>query len=135
LKIIDPGEGLNEPCISPRKVFQLLVEEGFLKNNRELVTSCYWTYIPRFLEDVCSMMKLEKLAIYNSKMKLEQLPPIFKSCPKLVRLRLELCFSEKLEMNEHLENELRRGFQRLQLFQFQGHIDHNSWPVIQQMLT
>ena len=75
-----------------------------LRNNRKL-SSGLQSYSPRFFGDICSMMKLENLNFY-CKVKLEQLLPLFRSCPKLVHLRLDLFVNEKLELDEHLRKEL-----------------------------
>ena len=80
------------------------------------------------------MEKLEMLTL-RCEMKLEQLQPLFWSCPKLVRLNFELIVSEKLELDEQQKNVIVQGFQRLEHLVFKSHIDNNSWPVIREMLT
>jgi hypothetical protein len=80
------------------------------------------------------MKKLEMLRL-DCGVQLEQIVPMFGSCPKLARLALELIVSEKLEMDGQQKNVLVQGFQRLEHLGFECHIDNNSWPVIQEMLT
>jgi hypothetical protein len=80
------------------------------------------------------MKKLEILTL-SCGMKLEQLLPLFWSCPKLVHLNFELIASEKLELDEQQKNVLIQGFQRLEHLRFKSHIDNDSWPVIREMLT
>ena len=80
------------------------------------------------------MEKLEILMLGGG-MKLEQLLPLFWSCPKLVRLNFELIASEKLELDEQQKNVLVQGFQRLGELWLKSHIDNDSLPVIREMLT
>ena len=79
------------------------------------------------------MKKLETLHLFNCEVKLEQLLPLFGSCPKLVQLYLRLFVNEKLQLDEHLKKELKQGVQKLQIFALRSHIDNMSWPVIQEM--
>ena len=123
-----------EPSIIPRQVFERLVEGGFFTNNRRLSVTCHWSLAPQYCRDICCMKNLEILNL-NCEMKLEQLVPLFWSCPKLVKMALELIVREKLEMDEQQKNVLVQGFQRLKFFHFEGHIDNDSWPVIREMLT
>jgi hypothetical protein len=79
------------------------------------------------------MTELEKLNVFDWNLRLtEDVPKLFRSCPKLTELRMKLA-SQKVEMNEGLKNELRSGFQRLRLFELNWCID--SWPLIQEMFT
>jgi hypothetical protein len=79
------------------------------------------------------MKKLEVLKL--KRLKLEQLVPLFGSCPKLVELDLELLYSKGLEMDEQQKNVLVQGFQRLEHLRFRSLIDNNSWLVIREMLS
>jgi hypothetical protein len=109
-----------------------LADGGFLKNNRQMIVILRWPSFPRFCQVVRSMTKLEKLEILDSKLTLTQdVPQLFQSCPKLTELRMKLVESQNLEMNEDLRNDLRSGFQRLQLFELDWEID--GWPVIQKI--
>ena len=38
-------------------------------------------------------------------------------------------------MDDGRKNELRKGFQKLKLLMFCGHIDNVSWPVIKEIVT
>ena len=118
----------------PRQVFERLGEGGFLTNNRERSVKCHWSHIPRFHQYICSMKKLGILRLF-CEMKLEQLVPLFRSCPKLVHLHFKLIVSGKLELDEPQKNVLIQGFQRLEHLRFECHIDNDSWPVIREMLT
>jgi hypothetical protein len=80
------------------------------------------------------MKNLESLNLHNE-MKLEQLVPLFLSCPKLVELGLELIVREKPEMDEQQKNVLVKGFQRLKVMNLTSRINNDSWPVIGEMLT
>jgi hypothetical protein len=80
------------------------------------------------------MNNLEKLELLNLELTLtKNVPQLFRSCPKLTEMRLKLAETQKLEMGEELENELRLGFQRLRRLELDWDID--SWPVVQEMFT
>ena len=135
LEIFYSGHNLIE---APEKceIFERLVEEGVLKNNHELFVSCNsWPHIPRLLGNICSMKKLDTLKLVDCEITLEQLLTLFRSCPELVELSLELDAKQKLEMDNCLKNELRTGFQKLRRLMFYGHIDNDSWPVIKEIVT
>ena len=80
------------------------------------------------------MKKLGILRLF-CEMKLEQLVPLFGSCPKLVELDLELIVGKELEIDEQQKNVLVQGFQRLEQFGLKSLIDNDSWPVIREMFT
>jgi hypothetical protein len=122
-----------------RKIFERLVEGGFLENNRQLVASYFWQDdIPQLLQETCSMKKLQKLNLLNCDLGLEQFSRVFRSCPELTELHLScstLWVTEMLKMDEHLIKELKQGFQTLRIFELECRINGISWPVIQQILT
>ena len=75
------------------------------------------------------MTDLETLSLLEWNLTLtDDVPQLFQSCPKLIELRIKLFESQKLKMNEELENKLRSGFQRLKIFELKW--DINSWPLI-----
>ena len=117
-------------------MLERLSDGGFLKNNRQMIVTNYCgpSSIPRFFRLILSMNNLETLSLSEWKLTLtEDVPQLFRSCPKLTELRLKLAESQKLEKNEELKNELRSGFQRLRLFELHWGID--SWPEIQKIFT
>ena len=115
-------------------ILNRLVERGLLKNNREMFVSFCRRSVPLIFRVICSMTQLEKLSLSVWTLTMtEDVPKLFRSCPKLTELRLKLFESKKLEMNEELENELRSGFQRLGLLVLDSFI--NSGPAIQEILT
>ena len=111
-----------------------LADRGYFQNNRQMIASSWWPSIRRLFQAIRSMTRLEKLSLLKCSLTLaEDLPLLFRSCPKLTELRLKLVESQKLEMGEELKNGLRSGFQRLRLFEL--HWGIHSWPVIQEMFT
>ena len=136
LKIGYSSHQVNEAPTKCCEIFERLVEEGVLKNNRELFVSCNsWPHIPRLLGNISSMKKLDTLKLVDCEITLEQLLTLFRSCPELVELSLELDAKQKLEMDNCLKNELRTGFQKLKLLMLYGHIDNDSWPMIKEIVT
>jgi hypothetical protein len=104
-------------------IFELLAKEGGLNSNRALNTSyALGSYIPGFFGNICFTNQLETLNFWGCEMKLEQLVHLFRSCPKLVEMYLRQNFNEKLEMDEDLENVLRKGFDSLS--------SKVTWPTI-----
>jgi hypothetical protein len=134
LQISDQASFSSEHSIIPRLIFERLLEGGFLTNNRRLSVTCGSSYIPQYCRDICSMKNLESLNLH-AEMNLEQLLPLFLSCPKLVELGLKLIVREKPEMDEQQKNVLVIGFQRLKVMNLQSRINNDSWPVIGEMLT
>jgi hypothetical protein len=112
-----------------------LAEKRILENSRKLIVGSDFSHNPRFIDVICSMKNLETLDLWNCKLKLEQLPCVFSSCQKLVKLVLRPLTCNNWGMDEDLKNELRPGFQRLQSFRFKCHIYNHMWPVIQEILT
>jgi hypothetical protein len=136
-----------------------LADGGFFKNNRQMIVDFCWPSLPRFFRVIRSMTNLEKIDLLHWGLSLtEDLPQLFRSCPKLTELRLKLVESYKTEMREELKNELkltelrlklvesfksemceelknelRPGFERLRLFELKWEID--SWPAIQEIFT
>jgi hypothetical protein len=121
----------DESC---RIILDQLADGGYFQNNRQLILSSWWSSISRLYQVISYMTHLEKISLLHWKLTLaEDLLQMFRSCSKLTELHLKLVESQKLEMGEELKNELRSGFQRLQLFELHWYID--SWPAIQEILT
>ncbi len=117
-------------------ILDRLADGGYFQNNRQLILSSWWSSISRLFQVISYMTHLEKISLLHWKLKLtltEDLLQMFRSCPKLTELHLQLVERRKLEMGEELKNELRSGFQRLQLFELHWYID--SWPAIQEILS
>jgi len=111
-----------------------LADGGYFKNSRKMKVNWYLPSVPFLFRVIRPMNNLETLSILEWELTLtDDLPQLFRSCPKLTELRLKLFESKKLEMNEELENELRSGFQRLQIFELRWDID--SGPVSREVLT
>jgi hypothetical protein len=116
------------------KVLERLATGGFFKNNRQMIVYFNWKSIPRLFRVLRCMNNLETLSLLDWELTLtEDVPQFLQSCPKLTALRIRLLEIEKLEMNNDLKNELRSGFQRLQLLELKW--DTDSWPVIQDIFT
>ena len=99
-----------------------------------MVVKWQWPSNRQLFRVIGSMTDLETLSLFEWNLTLtEDVPELFRSCPKLTRLRLKLVESQKLELNEELKNDLRPGFQRLKIFEFKWKIE--SGPVIQEILT
>jgi hypothetical protein len=112
-------------------ILEQLVDSGYFQNNRQMIVTSWWP-IPRLFQNILSMTNLEKLFYLELRLA-EDLPQLFRSCPKLTELGLKLVESPKLEMNEKLKSGLRSGFQRIRLFEFDWEI--KSWPVNPEILT
>jgi len=117
-------------------ILERLVDGGFFKNNRQMIVSCRWPSIYRLCQSLRSMTHLETLNVLHWTLRLKQdVPQLFRSCPKLTELRLKLAEAQNFEMGEELKNELRSGFQRLRLVELHWDIPADSWPVVQEMFT
>ena len=99
-----------------------------------MVVKWQWPSNRQLFRVIGSMNNLETLSLFEWNLTLtEDVPELFRSCPKLTRLRLKLVESQKLELNEELKNDLRPGFQRLRRFEFDW--DMNSGQVVQEIFT
>ena len=115
-------------------ILKRLSGEGYLKNIRQLEVDRV-IRSPLIVELICSMKNLETLDLRDQELTLDSLAHVFQSCSKLTSLYVATNEYKTFEMDEHLKNQLRSGFQRLQLLQFECFFDKDSWPVIQEMLT
>ncbi len=125
------------PDESLLKILERLAEEGYLQNNRRLDVDFHWKRSSRFAGVICSMKNLETLNLFEDELPLDTscLAHVFQSCSKLIELDIWIHECKTLEMDEHLKNHLRFGFQRLRFFSLSCSIDNDSWPVLLEMLT
>ena len=99
-----------------------------------MVVKWQWPSNRQLFRVIGSMTDLETLSLFEWNLTLtEDVPELFRSCPKLTRLRLKLVENKYVEMDVDLENELRPGFQRIRLLDLYWDIE--SGPVIQEILT
>jgi hypothetical protein len=110
----------NRNDISRLIILERLKDGGYFQNNRRMFVKFDRRNIARLMRVICSMNNLEKLHFLECNLTLtEDLPQVFQSCPKLTVLHIQLSDPNRVErerlneMNEHLKNELRSGFQRL----------------------
>ena len=111
-----------------------LADRGYFKNNRQMIVNCCWPSIPALCRVIRSMTDLETLSLLEWKPTLiEDVPQLFRSCPKLTEMHLRLLESSNFEMGEEHKNEVRSCFQSLKIFELEW--DIVSCPAIQEMLT
>ena len=130
LVIIGPDDNTATACKNLLKILELLVDEGFLKNNCELVMSSADCVVAqfegrtlgsRYLQVIYSMNNLEKLVILEYDMTVADLAHLFQSCPNIIHLHLKLFRHDILESKNDLsQNQLRLGFQKLQHLKIVG---------------
>ena len=129
------------------KILERLAGEGYLQNNRKfdvefngsqnnshLDVQFDFSSNSRFVEVVCSMENLKLLDLLHYELTLEDLARVFQSCSKVTNLLIPAKGRKMSELDEHLKNQLKIGFQRLRRLYVQQ-TDDDSWPVIQEMLT
>ena len=136
LVIVVPVINPAKACKSLLKILDLLEHKGFLKNNCELqfaeeqMTMIMPFERPlglRFLEVIRSMHNLEKLDIMEYDVTFSELAHLFQSCPKIIHLHLRLARQDTWDSEEDLSrNQLKLGFQKLQLFKMAGYILHSG---------
>ena len=134
--IIGPDDNTAAACKNLLKILELLVDEGFLKNNCELVISSADCMVAqfegrtlgsRYLQVIYSMNNLEKLVILEYDMTVADLAHLFQSCPNIIHLRLKLFRQDLWDMKDDLSlNQLILGFQKLQLLEVAGHFLHSG---------
>ena len=127
--IIGPDDYTAAACKSLLKMLEVLVDEGFLKNNCELgMPSADGIIAPferalgsRFLQVIYSMNNLEKLDIMEYDVTVADLAHLFQSCPNITHLHLKVVPQDIWNTKDDLsQNQLRLGFQKLQLFEIIG---------------
>ena len=128
--IIGPDDNTAAACKNLLKILELLVDEGFLKNNCELgMPSADGIIAPferalgsRFLQVIYSMNNLEKLDIMEYDVTVADLARLFQSCPNIILLHLKLfrIFTLDSENDPKSQNQLRLGFQKLQHLKIVG---------------
>jgi hypothetical protein len=89
----------------------------------------------RFVELMCSMKHLEELNLFGYQVNPDDLVRVFQSCSKLTNLYIGMHHCKTFEMDKHLKNQLKSGFQKLRRLRLDFFIDKHSWAVIQEMLT
>jgi hypothetical protein len=118
-------------------ILKWLAEEGYLQNNRRLKVQSDYSCIFRFPEMTCSMKNLESLDLDEDLLTPDALAHVFQSCSKITHLHIKAdgwC-GEMFNMDEHLKNQLRTGFQKLRCLYLVCYIDDDTWPMFQEMLT
>ena len=128
--IIGPDDNTAAACKNLLKILELLVDEGFLKNNCELVMSSADCVVAqfegrtlgsRYLQVIYSMNNLEKLDIMEFDMTYRDLARLFQSCPNITHLHLKVVCQDIWNTKDDLsQNQLRLGFQKLQLLEIIG---------------
>jgi hypothetical protein len=117
-----PSGHSDETTESLLNIFNQLAEGGFLKNNRIFtLKELDWSLNDRFIQDICSMKNLEGLDLLDCELTREDLLSVFRSCPKLMELRIKTFRSSATSktikpMNQEEYNELQLGFKRLRLY-------------------
>ena len=100
-----------------------LAAGGFFKNNRQMIVVYYWPSFQRLCRVIRSMTDLETLSLLEWKPTLiEDVPQLFRSCPKLTEMHLRLLESSNFEMGEEHKNEVRSCFQSLKIFELEWDI-------------
>ena len=124
LVIIGPDDNTAAAHNSLHKILKLLVDEGFLKNNCELVISSPFNSRllgSQYLHLIYSMNNLRKLDIVEYEVTVADLAHLFQSCPNIIHLHLKLFRHDILESKNDLsQNQLRLGFQKLQHLKIVG---------------
>ena len=128
--IIGPDDNTAAAHNSLHKILKLLVDEGFLKNNCELVISSPFNSRllgSQYLHLIYSMNNLRKLDIVEYEVTVADLAHLFQSCPNIIHLHLKLFRHDILESKNDLsQNQLRLGFQKLQHLQIACHFLHSG---------
>ena len=115
-------------------MLELLGDEGYFKNNCELVMQCGRPLGQRFLKVIRSMNNLEKLDIFEYNVTFADLAHLFQSCPNIIHLRLKLVGQDIWDSEEDLsQNQLRLGFQKLQYLDILGLV-FNSGNLVMEIL-
>ena len=136
--IIDPHDYTTATRESLLKILELLVDEGFLKNNCELVISS--PFISRllgsqYLHVIYSMNNLRKLDIVEYEVTFADLAHLFQSCPNIIHLHLKLFRQDLWDIKDDLSlNQLILGFQKLQLLEVAGHFLHSGNKMVLEIL-
>ncbi len=116
-------------------ILKWLAAEGYLKNNHLLVVKIPCSRSSPLFEVICSMRNLQTLGLFDSELTLEDLACVFLSCSDITFLNISEHTCTMFKKFEHIKNQLRPGFQRLQYFALASPINNIVWPVIQETLT
>ncbi len=80
----------DETTESLLNIFFRLAEGGFLNNNRIFILKeLDWSHDDRFIRDICSMKKLERMDLLDSELTMKDLGSVLRSCTRLVKLCLK----------------------------------------------
>jgi len=109
--------------------------DGLLRNNRSLIVIEPIPRSPMFVRSICSMSNLEELEICDCELIFDDLALLFKSCPQLIKLRLDRFKCNQLDLDQDTKNRLRPGFKKLRFFWLECYINEDSWSVIQEIFT
>jgi hypothetical protein len=134
--IIGPDDNTAASRKRLLKILELLVDEGFLKNNCEMVMPPADWIAPfqgrplghRYLQVIYSMTNLEKLDIMEYDVTFADLANLFQSCPNIINLHLKLVRHDSDSDSEEdlSQTQLRLGFKKLQHLEFAGYILHSG---------
>jgi hypothetical protein len=121
LTIKRPSGHSHETTESLLSILHQLAEGGCLKNNQIFILKDLdWSHNDPFIQDVCSMKNLEKLDLLDCEVTRKDLLSVFRSCPKLMELRIkDFGYSPTLNTIEQFKeeaNELELDYKRLRLF-------------------
>jgi len=138
-KITRSGDNSFEACENRLKILERLAQEGIFDNVSQLIVKAEKLFSPRFSQIVCSMSNLEKIEIRDRKVQFADLAHFFRSCPKLIKLKLADMNVDfpmgKFKIVKNLKNQLKLGFQRLERVQLKCNVQYDSWRMFLKILT
>jgi hypothetical protein len=137
-KIARSGDNSFEACENRLKILERLAQEGIFENVSQLIVKAEKLFSLRFSQIVCSMSNLEKIEIRDRKVQFADLAHFFRSCPKLIKLKL-VDMNVDFPMGKFkivdLNNQLKLGFQRLERVKLKCNVHYDSWRMFLKILT